>query len=307
MPRRSRRCWKRSRFEGILSVNSRPSTSPVEQDVEINGLTLHYCTWGEFTRSDRVVVLIHGLTSHHRIWVEFGPLLAGQGWFVIAPDLRGRGLSSKPPHGYGLPFHVNDLLSLYDLLGISKVHLVGHSLGALISLFHAAFHPERTGKIVLVDAGGKIPEDTIQAIGLALSRLGQVYPSLESYINIFRQSPVFNWNRFWENYICYDLDIRSDGTVSSLVPKGAIMEEIAVNTSIRTDILPNHINTPTLLVRADEGLLGKDRGLVLPQEEAERICEIIPGSRFVNIPGANHYTLILSEVFKTEVAAFLAE
>jgi len=288
-------------------VNSKPFTAPVEQDIEVNGLILHYCTWGEFSSPERVVILIHGLTSHHRTWVEFGPLLAGQGWFVIAPDLRGRGMSAKPAHGYGLPFHVNDLLSLYDKLGISKAHIVGHSLGAMIALFHAAFHPERTGKIVLVDAGGKIPQDTIQAISVTLSRLGQVYPSLETYLNTFRQSPIFNWNSFWEGYMCYDLDIRPDGTVISVVPKGAIMEEIAVNAAIRTDILPNYINTPTLLVRADEGLLGPDKGLVLPQEEAERICEIIPGSRIVNIPRSNHYTLILSEVFKAEVAAFLAE
>jgi len=287
-------------------MHNKPSTAPVEQDIEVNGLTIHYCTWGEFTVSERVVLLIHGLTSHHRIWVEFAPMLAGEGWFVIAPDLRGRGLSSKPASGYGLPFHVSDLLSLYGKLGISKVHIVGHSLGALISLFHAALHPERTGKIVLVDAGGKIPQDTIQAIGVTLSRLGQVYPSLDNYLDKFRNSPIFNWNGFWEDYMCYDLDRRSDGTVTSAVSKGAIMEEIAVNAFIRTDILPNHINTPTLLVRADEGLLGPDKGLVLPQEEAERIREIIPGSRIVNIPKANHYTLILSEVFKTEVAAFLA-
>ncbi|MEI6044824.1 MAG: alpha/beta hydrolase [Chloroflexota bacterium] len=288
-------------------MNSKPSIAPLEQNIEVNGLTLHYCTWGNLTDSAGVVVLIHGLTSHHRAWAEFGPILAEQGWFVIAPDLRGRGGSAKPAHGYGLPFHVNDLLSLYDALSISKVHLVGHSLGALIALFHAAFQPERTGKIVLVDAGGKIPEDTLQAIGVTLSRLGQVYPSLEVYLDTFRQSPVFNWNAFWEDYMSYDLELRPDGTVISAVPKAAIMEEIGVNASIRTDILPNYIKAPTLLVRATEGLLGLNRGLVLPIEEAERLQSIIPGSRIVPIPEANHYTLILSDVFKQEVSAFLAE
>jgi pimeloyl-ACP methyl ester carboxylesterase len=278
----------------------------MEQDVEVNGLSLHYCTWGKMTDPERVVVLLHGLTSHHRTWTEFGPLLAGDGWFVIAPDLRGRGFSAKPPHGYGIPFHVNDLLSLYDALGISKVHLVGHSLGALITLFHAAFHPGRTGRIVLVDAGGIIPHDTIQAIGVTLSRLGQVYPSLDSYLNTFRNSPVFNWNAFWEDYMRYDLELCPDGTVFSRVPRGAIVEEMMVNSAVRTDILPDHIKTPTLIVRAADGLLGQDKGQVLPLAEAERIRGIIPGSRVVTIPQANHYTIILSEIFKAEAAAFLA-
>ena len=85
---------------------------------EVNGINLHYVTWGEYTRPERAVALVHGLTANHQEWAKLGPTLAEEGWFAIAPDLRGRGQSEKPPHGYGIPYHVNDLLTLCDTLGL---------------------------------------------------------------------------------------------------------------------------------------------------------------------------------------------
>ncbi len=49
-----------------------------------------------------------------------------------------------------------------------------------------------------------------------------------------------------------------------------------------------------------------DRGFILPADEAERIREIIVGSRVVEIPGTNHYTITLSEVFTRVVLAHLS-
>jgi pimeloyl-ACP methyl ester carboxylesterase len=275
-------------------------------DLRVNGITLHYCTWGEFTRPERAVLLVHGLTASSQSWTSYGPHLAEQGWYVIAPDLRGRGLSEKPPHGYGLPFHVNDLLSLCDELSLPRVHLVGHSLGALIGYFFAAIHPARLGRLVLVDAGGKIPEDALQALASSLQRLGQVYPSLDAYLAARRQSAVYPWTPFWEAYYRYDALVHPDGTVTSRIPKAVIDEEIAANFLIRTEMLPSAVRAPTLIVRAALGTLGPDRGFLLPAEEAERICTAISDSRRIDIPDTNHYTIALSEVFMRETLAFLA-
>jgi pimeloyl-ACP methyl ester carboxylesterase len=102
-----------------------------EQDAVLNGIDIHYVTWNDDLTYDRPpVLLVHGLTSNSHAWIRLGDFLAAKGLYVIAPDLRGRGLSDKPPHGYGIPFHANDLLSLCDFLGLSKIIFVGHSLGA---------------------------------------------------------------------------------------------------------------------------------------------------------------------------------
>ncbi len=281
-------------------------TAMIEHDLDVNGITLHYMTWGELSQPERTVLLIHGLTASSQEWSLLGPALAEQGWYAIAPDLRGRGLSSKPSHGYGIPYHANDLLGLCDALGLSRVHVIGHSLGALIGLFLAAIHPARIGKLVLVDAGGKIPEDALQTIAASLKRLGQVYPSLDAYLEERKQTPVHTWNPFWEAYYRYDAQVHPDGSVTSRVSKAAIDEENAVNFCLRTEVLPSYVRALTLIARAALGVLGPEQGLILTAEEAERVRGIIPNSRLVTIPNSNHYTIILAAEFRQAVLDFLA-
>ena len=100
---------------------------------------------------------MHGPDFDSRAWVKLGDFLASKGMYVIAPDLRGRGLSDKPPHGYGIAFHANDLIALCDSLGLSKVIFVGHSLGAAIGLYFCALFPNRVEKFVLINAGVRLP------------------------------------------------------------------------------------------------------------------------------------------------------
>lgn len=273
---------------------------------EVNGISLHYQSWGEFTSLERTVLLIHGLTASSQEWGLFGPQLAAQGWYALAPDLRGRGLSEKPPHGYGIPYHVNDLLSLCDALDLPTVHLVGHSLGAQIGYFFAAVHPRRLNRLVLVDAGGRVAPDALQAIAPSLQRLGRVYPSLADYFAERRQTPLHPWDAFWEAYYRYDVEVHADGSVTSRIPRGAIEEEVAVNMSINADMLMPRIQAPALLARATLGTLAPDRGFILSAEEAERVQGLVAGCRVVEIPDTNHYTIVLSDVFARETQAFLA-
>lgn len=285
------------------------TNEPTERDFEVNGITLHAATWGEMTSPDRAILLVHGITANSRTWMEFGPRLAEQGWYPIAVDLRGRGRSAKPPHGYGIPFHVNDLLSLCDTLGIERVNYVGHSLGALIGLFLAAVHPARVNKLVLLDAGGKLPPDTMEAIAPALARVGMPYPSLDAYLDATTSGAHFPESQrdFWRAYYRYDARELPDGQIVSSMPKSALLEEQATMFLTRTDVLPEYVKAPTLIVRATEGLLGGDRGLLLPQAEAERLHSLIAESRVVEIPNVNHYSIVLDPAFMAAVEAFFSK
>ncbi len=281
--------------------------TPEMHDQSVNRTTLHYATWGTYTGPERAVLLIHGITANHNTWTIAGPALAAHGWYVIAPDLRGRGQSGKPPHGYGVPYHANDMLSLCDALSLPAVNVVGHSLGAMIAIFLAALHPSHVRRIALVDAGGRIPEDALPSIAASLSRIGKTYPSIEAYLEPQRTSSVYHWNEYWERYYRYDAEEHPDGTVTSRVRSHVLAEELAVNAAIRLDTLTEQIQAPTLIMRATVGTVAADRGFILAPEEAERMHRIIPGSRRVEVPDTNHYTIVTPDVFVHHVLAFLEE
>jgi pimeloyl-ACP methyl ester carboxylesterase len=296
--------------EGTASTVSLAVAGTVEaseHDQQLGALTLHYTSWGRPTSANRSVVLIHGLTASHLAFAKVGPALAEQGWYVIAPDLRGRGLSSKPPHGYSIAVHASDLLALVDVLGMDKIHVIGHSLGAHIGMYLADVYPERIDRLVLVDGGGKIPDDTAQAISASVSRLGTVYPSLDAYLDLMGKLPMIEWNSDWEAYFRYDAFVHPDGSVTSRVPKAAIDEEWLALELARTEVLPELVRSPTLVARATVGLLGADRGFILPRDEADRFCRVIPACHLLEVEKTNHYTIVLADAFIEGVIAFLSE
>jgi pimeloyl-ACP methyl ester carboxylesterase len=277
-----------------------------DRELNIEGIRLHYAEWNNGPQSgSKNVLLIHGLTANNRWWTGLGNHLSREGFRVIAPDLRGRGLSSKPAHGYGYHVHMADLLTLLDSLGLDSVSVVGHSFGGGLGLYLAALFPARVRKLVVVDEGIRIPADTLQAISASLNRLGEVYPSMDAYLDMGKRIPHFKWSDFWDAYYRYDAEIRPDGTVVSRVSKSGIQEEIITSVTLNSEVLTPMIKAPTLFLRATEGLLGPDKGLLLPREEADRLLNLITGSQVKEIPKTNHYTITLSPELETAISDFL--
>jgi pimeloyl-ACP methyl ester carboxylesterase len=70
---------------------------------------------------------------------------------VVAPDLRGTGLSERTERGYDKRTIAEDLRALIGHLGVSGAHIVGHDMGGKAAYLLALLHPELVPKLVLVD------------------------------------------------------------------------------------------------------------------------------------------------------------
>lgn len=70
--------------------------------------------------------------------------------------------------------------------------------------------------------------------------------------------------------------------------------------------LHHRVASPTLLLRAPDGLLGEN-DCVMTAEEAAAMANAIPTCRLVEVPGTNHYTILLGEAPVTgrEIRAFV--
>ena len=119
--------------------------------VDVNGTGTEYDVTGE----GRPVVLLHGFPDSGRLWRHQVSALAGRGFRVIVPDLRGYGRSDKPKEveSYFIPHLVSDVVAILDQLGIERAHLVGHDWGAALAWMTGSLRPERVDHLVALSVG----------------------------------------------------------------------------------------------------------------------------------------------------------
>ena len=102
------------------------------------------------------VVLLHGAGMDQTVWQQQSRYLAHHGWNVFAVDLPGHGLSTgQPPES--VPAGADWLISFLDAARLEKAALVGHSLGALISLETAGRYSDRVSQLALLGVTPKMP------------------------------------------------------------------------------------------------------------------------------------------------------
>jgi pimeloyl-ACP methyl ester carboxylesterase len=122
-------------------------------DLVANGVRHHVQRLGD-RGCARTVVFVHGLVMDNLSSFYF--TLANQAATtadVVLYDLRGHGMSERPPAGYTVSELVADLAALLAGLDVTRpVQLVGNSFGGTLALAFAAAHPARVAGIVLIDA-----------------------------------------------------------------------------------------------------------------------------------------------------------
>ena len=94
------------------------------------------------------LLFVHGAGSDHSVWALYCRFYMGRGFQSLAVDLPGHGRSPGEPL-VSIEGMADWLMALFDELKIAKCALIGHSMGALVSLAAAALHPDRVGCSVL--------------------------------------------------------------------------------------------------------------------------------------------------------------
>ncbi len=114
----------------------------------------------EVTGDGDPVILLHGFSLDRRMWDGQSAVLEG-GHRVIRYDLRGHGRSAAPDAPYS---NHDDLLTVYETLGVPKAALVGLSAGAQAAVDFALAHPDRVTRLVLASPGlsGYRPEGSFE-------------------------------------------------------------------------------------------------------------------------------------------------
>lgn len=114
-----------------------------------DGIELFYETYGE--KGNTSVILVHGAGADNKMWLPQIAKYPTEGLFVIAPDLRGHGNSSKVV-SFKIKDCAKDINELLEHLEIARVSLVGVSMGGLIVQQFTVDFPEKVDKLVIADS-----------------------------------------------------------------------------------------------------------------------------------------------------------
>jgi len=248
----------------------------------------------EWTGKGKTVLCVHGLTANCRCWDTMAAALS-PGHRLLAVDLRGRGLSDKPPTGYSEEHHIRDVRCVMDDLRVDRAVLMGHSLGGYIALGFAAGHPDRVEGLILIDAGGELSRDhwdrVATAIKPAVDRLEMRFPSVDDFLNRMKQAPFFNpWSAAIETYLRYDMETVDQGVRSRIHPDH-IREEVSSKRRTESAEHYGQVTCPVLILRATEGIVTPD-DILLPAPVVARMVSEIPDARFFDVGGTNHYSIL---------------
>jgi 2-hydroxy-6-oxonona-2,4-dienedioate hydrolase len=122
------------------------------------------------------LVLMPGTGGHLEAYAHnIGPL--SEHFRVIAYDYPGHGYTTHATSDLELPDYVEHLAGLLDVLGVTRAHLSGESLGGWVALKFAAAHPDRTARLVLNTPGGTMARPEVMERIRSLSQAAADDPS----------------------------------------------------------------------------------------------------------------------------------
>jgi pimeloyl-ACP methyl ester carboxylesterase len=117
---------------------------------EVGDVKLHYVESGD----GPLVVLLHGFPEFWYGWRKQIEPLAAAGFRVVAPDMRGYNLSSRPEDvkAYDIEILAADIQGFIQKMGAEAASIVGHDWGGSVAWQTAMSHPEVVDRLAILNA-----------------------------------------------------------------------------------------------------------------------------------------------------------
>jgi pimeloyl-ACP methyl ester carboxylesterase len=268
---------------------------PVSHYYYSDRLKLQFWDWGRDGLPP--LLLVHGGLDHARNWDWVARSLR-EYFHVYAMDLRGHGNSAWAPGAiYSIAEHVLDIATLVDLLtgrapDSPPVHLIGHSLGGILTLVYSGLYPDRVRKAIAIEGLGlpsshrihkPAPERLrhwIESVRKLEHREPHNYPSLEAAVVRMKEANPHLSDEVAHHLTVHGTNWNSDGSLSwkfdnyvrCLAPYGHMDDQLAIYAQIAC---------PVLLVWGRESWM--------PDPDTEDRAAAIRNRQVLKVEGAGHW------------------
>jgi len=254
------------------------------QDIQTDGATIHVRVGGK----GPAVVLLHGFGDTGDMWAPLAANLA-RDHTVVVPDLRGMGLSSHPEGGYDKKTQAADIRAVLTRLHIDHAVVVGHDIGTMVAYAYATRYPDKTDRLVVMDAPvpGIAPWDQIVRSPL-LWHFDLGGPDMERLVAGRERIYL---DRFWNDFAGdpAKIDEAERQHYAELYARpGAMHSAFAQFRSIRQDAEDNNASTgaklamPVLAIGGEKSF-GANEAAVM-RNAADHVTELV-------IPHAGHWLM----------------
>lgn len=237
--------------------------------IKANGITINYRIDGPDDAP--CLVFSNSLATSLAMWDEQAEALKDK-FRVLRYDQRGHGGSDVPSGRYAYDTLLADALGLLDAIGIAKAHFAGLSMGGATALGLAEHHPDRFDRIIVCDSPCQSTPQSSQQ---------------------------------WEERIAVAQQKGIEALVEPTIGRWFPAEIVAKN--------PPHVDKVRAMIRATpvDGFIGCAAALAAhdyasavasvkcpvlflvgekdaPAPAMRKLSEKLPGSRYVELPGAGH-------------------
>ena len=238
-----------------------------------DGTRIHYEVTGKSGATP--VLMIQGLGASKNAW-NLQRIAMATRFRIISFDNRGAGRSDKPTEPFTLEQMADDALAVLDAAGIETAHVVGASMGGVISHIVAVKYPHRVRSLTLVcTACRNHPwrQELLQSWAKTAEEKGMIEVGKEaaqwvmSPRSFRRLVPAFTWM----------------GPLAALRPRHSFVSQIDAILNTREDLVDqlSTITAPTMVIVGNQDIL-------TPRGDSEEIAERIPNAELVVISGAAH-------------------
>ena len=238
-----------------------------------DGTRIHYEVTGKSGATP--VLMIQGLGASKNAW-NLQRIAMATRFRIISFDNRGAGRSDKPTEPFTLEQMADDALAVLDAAGIETAHVVGASMGGVISQIVAVKFPHRVRSLTLVcTACRNHPwrQELLQSWAKTAADKGMIEVGKEaaqwvmSPRSFRRLVPAFTWM----------------GPLAALRPRHSFVSQIDAILNTREDLVDqlSTITAPTMVIVGNQDIL-------TPRGDSEEIAERIPNAELVVISGAAH-------------------
>jgi pimeloyl-ACP methyl ester carboxylesterase len=267
------------------------------------GDRVHYLDWtaGDSPGAGPPLLLLHGIAQTAWSWSAVARRLARSAR-VVAPDMRGHGLSDAARAGYDLESLAWDALTVAaanrwgEAVNGPRIVVAGHGFGGLVAATMAVLQPGSIAGVLLLDAGF---ENVPQATGLSpaefaagLAEPPEVLASLSAFLEDRREFDVDSWDADQERAARSQVDVKHAGHVA-LVSRAAAIKGV-VDAMFAYDPIGTlaQVTQPLTIVIAESGAADdettRERSLAIEDVARARRAAGQPRERIVRVIGAGH-------------------